>query len=83
MNVNPLDVFSQQTRDWFRGAFQGPTAAQAQGWPAIARGGHVLIQAPTGSGKTLAAFLLGLDRLEETPGQGLRHLCVSPLNALN
>ena len=44
---------------------------------------HVLIQAPTGSGKTLAAFLLGIDRLNETPGEGLRLLYVSPLKALN
>ena len=81
--MDPLDVFSPQTRDWFQGAFAGPTAAQAQGWPAIARGGNVLIQAPTGSGKTLAAFLYGIDRLNESAGQGLRLLYVSPLKALN
>ena len=40
-------------------AFAAPTPAQAAGWPAIATGGNVLIQAPTGSGKTLAAFLYG------------------------
>ena len=68
--MDPLDVFSPQTRDWFEGAFAGPTAAQAQGWPAIARGGNVLIQAPTGSGKTLAAFLYGIDRLNAEPGRG-------------
>ena len=39
-----------------------PTEAQAQAWPAIATGEHVLISAPTGSGKTLAAFLYGLDQ---------------------
>ncbi len=43
----------------------------------------MLIQAPTGSGKTLAAFLLGIDRLNERPGDGLRLLYVSPLKALN
>ena len=64
-------------------AFEAPTPAQELGWPAIARGGHVLIQAPTGSGKTLAAFLLGIDRLTVTPGEGLRLLYVSPLKALN
>ena len=32
--------------------------------------GHVLVQAPTGSGKTLAAFLVGIDRLNATPGRG-------------
>ena len=43
----------------------------------------MLIQAPTGSGKTLAAFLIGIDRLNATPGEGLRLLYVSPLKALN
>ncbi len=41
------------------------------------------MQAPTGSGKTLAAFLVGIDRLNATPGEGLRLLYVSPLKALN
>lgn len=81
--MDPLGVFSQPTRDWFERAFEAPTAAQAQGWPAIARGGSVLIQAPTGSGKTLAAFLYGIDRLNATAGEGLRLLYVSPLKALN
>jgi ATP-dependent Lhr-like helicase len=81
--VGALDVFSERTRSWFERAFEEPTPAQRLGWPAIAEGGHVLIQAPTGSGKTLAAFLLGVDRLNETPGQGLRLLYVSPLKALN
>src|SRR5919205_643825 len=53
------------------------------GWPVIASGSHVLIQAPTGSGKTLTAFLYAIDRLAPAPGQGLRVLYVSPLNALN
>ena len=78
-----LDVFTPRTREWFERAFAQPTPAQALGWPAIARGGHVLVQAPTGSGKTLAAFLIGVDRLNETPGEGLRLLYVSPLKALN
>ena len=78
-----LDVLSPTTRTWFERAFAGPTPAQELGWPAIAAGGHVLIQAPTGSGKTLAAFLLGLDRLNASPGEGLRLLYVSPLKALN
>jgi ATP-dependent Lhr-like helicase len=81
--VSPLDVFSPQTRAWFEQAFDGPTPAQELGWPAIARGGHTLIQAPTGSGKTLAAFLYGIDRLNPRPGKGLRLLYVSPLKALN
>jgi ATP-dependent Lhr-like helicase len=79
----PLDAFSPPTKAWFERAFEEPTPAQALGWPAIARGGNVLIQAPTGSGKTLAAFLIGIDRLNETPGEGLRLLYVSPLKALN
>src|SRR6185503_6245283 len=78
-----LAPFSPETRAWFEQAFDGPTPAQVLGWPAIARGGHTLIQAPTGSGKTLAAFLYGIDRLTAAPGEGLRLLYVSPLKALN
>src|SRR3954468_12288085 len=78
-----LDVFSATTRTWFEAAFEGATPAQELGWPAIATGGHTLIQAPTGSGKTLAAFLYGIDRLNAAPGEGLRLLYVSPLKALN
>ena len=81
--MEPLAPFSPKTREWFERAFAAPTPAQAAGWPAIASGKHVLIQAPTGSGKTLAAFLLGIDRLDATPGEGLRLLYVSPLKALN
>src|SRR5689334_21779975 len=81
--MSALDVFSPATRAWFEQAFDGPTPAQELGWPAIARGGHVLIQAPTGSGKTLAAFLYGVDRLNSEPGDDLRLLYVSPLKALN
>ena len=81
--MDPLASFSPATRDWFERAFAAPTPAQAAGWPAIARGGHVLIQAPTGSGKTLAAFLSAIDRLTQTPGESLRVLYVSPLKALN
>src|SRR5215204_1290007 len=81
--MDPLAPFSATTREWFERAFAGPTPAQEAGWPAIATGGHVLIQAPTGSGKTLAAFLYGIDRLDRAPGTGLRLLYVSPLKALN
>ncbi len=81
--MDPLSVFSPGTRSWFEQAFEGPTPAQELGWPAIARGGHTLIQAPTGSGKTLAAFLYGIDRLNAEPDKGLRLLYVSPLKALN
>src|SRR5215831_2638231 len=81
--MTPLDVFSAGTRGWFERTFDAPTPAQTLAWPAIATGRHVLVQAPTGSGKTLAAFLFGIDRLNETPGEGLRLLYVSPLKALN
>src|SRR6184192_3842230 len=81
--MDPLAVFSPETRAWFGNAFGAPTPAQQLGWPAIASGKHTLIQAPTGSGKTLAAFLYGIDRLHPEPGQGLRLLYVSPLKALN
>jgi ATP-dependent Lhr-like helicase len=81
--VDPLAVFSEDTRAWFENAFGEPTPAQRLGWPAIASGRHTLIQAPTGSGKTLAAFLYGIDRLNPEPGQGLRLIYVSPLKALN
>src|SRR5919108_142434 len=81
--MSALEVFSPKTRSWFEGAFAEPTPAQELGWPKIAGGGHTLIQAPTGSGKTLAAFLYGIDRLTDTPGEGLRLLYVSPLKALN
>ena len=83
VRVDALAPFSPATRSWFENAFREPTPAQAQGWPAIASGEHVLIQAPTGSGKTLAAFLYGIDRLTANPGEGLRLLYVSPLKALN
>ncbi len=84
---DPLAAFEPPTRDWFRGAFAGPTDAQSQGWPAIAARHHTLICAPTGSGKTLAAFLWCLDRLltDEPPSDPqarLRVLYVSPLKAL-
>src|ERR1051326_9185384 len=63
----PAQGFSPAVREWFRTAFEAPTAAQEQGWPAISSGEHTLILAPTGSGKTLAAFLWGLDRLAAEP----------------
>ncbi len=81
--MEPLSVFRPETRAWFERNFAAPTPAQTLGWPAIAGGGHVLIQAPTGSGKTLAAFLSAIDRLTAARGEGLRVLYVSPLKALN
>ncbi len=81
--MDALASLSPATRAWFGRAFAAPTPAQELAWPAIATGDHVLVQAPTGSGKTLAAFLHGIDRLNESPGEGLRLLYVSPLKALN
>jgi len=78
----PLSHFTPAVRDWFASAFEGPTEVQAQAWPAIATGEHVLISAPTGSGKTLAAFLWALDRLARTPADHTRLVYVSPLKAL-
>ena len=77
--------FTQRVRDWFDAAFDAPTPAQAQAWPAIASGENVLISAPTGSGKTLAAFLWALDRYVREPPTGprTRVVYVSPLKALS
>jgi ATP-dependent Lhr-like helicase len=85
--VSVLDRFSPATRAWFEGMFAAPTAAQEQGWGAIAKSEHTLILAPTGSGKTLAAFLWCLDQLATTPvpedkKRRCRVLYVSPLKAL-
>ena len=83
---DPLAAFSEPVRTWFATSFREPTAAQAQGWPAIASGEHTLLLAPTGSGKTLAAFLWAIDRLTSTPPPPRKHrlrvVYVSPLRAL-
>src|SRR3954462_8208289 len=83
VGVDPLAAFSPRVRDWFEGAFAEPTPAQAQAWPAIATGEHVLLSAPTGSGKTLAAFLWALDRLGQEPSGRRRLGHVWPLKALS
>ena len=83
---DPLAAFSPAVRAWFEASFAEPTAAQAQAWPAIASGEHVLLAAPTGSGKTLAAFLWALDRLSaqtSTQLEGVRVVYISPLKALS
>lgn len=81
---DPLAQFTPQVREWFERAFAAPTEAQAQAWPTIATGEHVLISAPTGSGKTLAAFLYGLDRFVAQPThEQTRLVYVSPLKALS
>src|ERR1700732_2187563 len=61
VSLEPL--FHPAVAAWFQRSFPAPTAAQAEAWPAIKDGRHVLIAAPTGSGKTLAAFLAAIDGL--------------------
>jgi ATP-dependent Lhr-like helicase len=84
--MSALDGFSPATRDWFRGAFAAPTAAQEGAWNAAQAGRNALVVAPTGSGKTLAAFLWALDRLASAPPAPVTRRCrilyVSPLKAL-
>src|SRR5882724_7550593 len=85
--MNPSS-FHPAVAAWFDRTFAAPTTAQAQAWPAIQSGEHVLIAAPTGSGKTLAAFLAAIDGLIR---QGLADeladeteiVYVSPLKALS
>ena len=86
MSTDVLARFHPAVRDWFAASFEAPTRAQADGWPAIARGESTLVLAPTGSGKTLAAFLWCIDRLMfealPRPAERCRVLYVSPLKAL-
>jgi ATP-dependent Lhr-like helicase len=89
-----LELFHPITAAWFRAVFEGVTAPQREGWPAIARGESTLILAPTGTGKTLTAFLWCLDRLMlqeqgiEDRGEGRKAergckvVYISPLKAL-
>src|SRR5882672_178989 len=86
--VNPATLFHPAVAAWFDRSFTAPTAAQAEAWPAIQAGRHVLIAAPTGSGKTLAAFLAAIDGLVRQGLEGrLRDetqiVYVSPLKALS
>ena len=86
--MTPGDLFHPAVAAWFDRSFAAPTAAQAQAWPAIQAGRHVLIAAPTGSGKTLAAFLAAIDGLvRQGLDGGLKDetqiVYVSPLKALS
>ncbi|HEY7886924.1 MAG TPA: DEAD/DEAH box helicase [Steroidobacteraceae bacterium] len=82
-------TFHPAVSRWLERAFEAPTPAQEQAWPAIQAGCHTLIAAPTGSGKTLAAFLAAIDLLvrEALERGGLLDethiLYVSPLKALS
>jgi len=80
-----LELFHPVTAEWFRAVFEGATAPQREGWPAISKGESTLILAPTGTGKTLTAFLWCLDKLmlrEPAAKEGCRVVYVSPLKAL-
>ena len=80
-------LFHPLIQRWFEERFSTPTAAQREGWAAIAAGRSTLIAAPTGSGKTLAAFLWSIDRLVKRALNGglddrTSVVYVSPLKAL-
>jgi ATP-dependent Lhr-like helicase len=86
--MDPTSFFHPAVARWFAETFGAPTAPQAEAWPAIKSGRHVLIAAPTGSGKTLAAFLAAIDDLVRQGLEGqLRDetqiVYVSPLKALS
>jgi ATP-dependent Lhr-like helicase len=84
-----LGRFHPAIRIWFERRFpDGPTEAQAGGWPAIFADQHTLVCAPTGSGKTLAGFLTAIDALYQAHAAGqsidgtTRVVYLSPLKAL-
>ena len=84
-----MRAFHPAVQAWFERRFpDGPTPAQAEGWPHIAAGEHTLIAAPTGSGKTLAGFLIAIDGLYRAGERGegsagaTQVVYVSPLKAL-
>lgn len=86
--MDVLDTFHPAVAGWFRRAFEAPTPAQVEAWPAIREGRSVLIAAPTGSGKTFAAFLAAIDGLVRDGVEGkladeTRIVYVSPLKALS
>jgi ATP-dependent Lhr-like helicase len=82
-----LELFHPVIRSWFTETYGKPTAVQAEAWPLIEKGEHVLALAPTGSGKTLTAFLSAISRFctngTPYPADKLTVLYVSPLKALN
>src|SRR5438876_11301409 len=81
-------AFHPAVEAWVHTTFTAPTTAQAQAWPQIQAGRHVLVAAPTGSGKTLAAFLAAIDALlrrgvEAALPDETCVVYVSPLKALS
>ena len=80
-----LAAFHPLVAEWFTRRFGAPTDVQAQSWPRIAAGEHLVITAPTGSGKTLTAFLWALNAFASGASQpgATRVLYISPLKALN
>jgi ATP-dependent helicase Lhr and Lhr-like helicase len=86
--MSALNSFHPAVAAWFSRAFEAPTPAQTEAWPAIQQRQHVLVAAPTGSGKTFAAFLAAIDELvregleSELPNE-TRVVYVSPLKALS
>jgi ATP-dependent helicase Lhr and Lhr-like helicase len=81
-------LFHPAVMEWFKDHFKAPTPAQAEAWPRIKSGRHVLIAAPTGSGKTLAAFMAAIDDLirqgiDGELKQETQVLYISPLKALS
>jgi ATP-dependent Lhr-like helicase len=86
--MDVLDSFHPAVAAWFRRAFEAPTPAQVEAWPAIRAARNVLIAAPTGSGKTFAAFLAAIDALVRAGLDGTlkdetQIVYVSPLKALS
>src|ERR1700682_5090764 len=87
--MSEMPAFHPAVRAWFERRFpEGPTPAQAGGWPRVAAGEDTLIAAPTGSGKTLAGFLVCIDQLYRAAERGdqvegsTQVVYVSPLKAL-
>ena len=85
MEPSPLSIFHPVIRQWFQTVIGEPTRIQADAWPIIAKGQHILVTAPTGCGKTLAAFLWAIHQLlaRNWPLGLVRVLYISPLKALN
>ena len=82
-----LRHFHPPLRHWFCQMFDGPTAAQAEAWPALPADATPCSWPRPGSGKTLAAFLVAIDRIMFDPAareaaRGVRVLYVTPLKAL-